>query len=70
MLIQCLARSESYLEKLNSSSHTTVFASQPILQKFDFGDRTTFAVEPPTERMVHFRNHCQSSIHFLFIHFS
>ena len=44
--------SESYFEKLNSSSRTTNFASQPVLpKKFDFGDRTTFNVKPPTERM-------------------
>jgi hypothetical protein len=41
-------RIQSYLEKLNSSSHT-VSASQPVLQKFDFGDRSTFTVKPPTE---------------------
>ena len=52
MLIYCLSYDpESYLEKLNSSSHTTVF--EPVLKKFDFGDRTTFSVKPPTERMFH-----------------
>ena len=45
---------ESYLEKLNSSSRTSNFASQPVLQNLDFGDRTTFTVKPPTERTVSF----------------
>ena len=45
-----VARSESSLEKLNSSTHATNFATQPTL---DFGDKTTFAVKPPTERMIH-----------------
>ena len=55
------------MEKLNSSSHTTNFASQPVLQKFDFGDRTTFAVKPPTERMVYSLDHTRSFTHFFFI---
>ncbi|KAF8808670.1 hypothetical protein BYT27DRAFT_7137134 [Phlegmacium glaucopus] len=42
-------RIQSYLEKLNSSSHTTNLASQPAFQTFDFGDRTTFDVKPPTD---------------------
>ena len=60
-------RTESYLEKLNSSSHTVGSASQPVLQKFDFGDRSTFAVKPPTERMVF---SLAKSYHFTFVHFS
>ena len=48
---------ESFLEKLNSSSSTRTkdFArttSPSGTHKFDFGDRTTFPVGPPSERML------------------
>ncbi|KAF8150110.1 hypothetical protein B0H34DRAFT_666655 [Crassisporium funariophilum] len=42
-------RIQNYLERLNSSSHPN--DSQPPISfsKFDFGNRTTFAMEPPSE---------------------
>ena len=47
---------ESFLEKLNSSSATRTkdFATTTFpsgTHGFDFGDRTTFLVGPPSERM-------------------
>ena len=37
------------MEKLNSSSHTV--SAQPVLRKFDFGDRTPL-IKPPAERIL------------------
>ncbi|KAF8181265.1 hypothetical protein BJ912DRAFT_979897 [Pholiota molesta] len=43
------ARIQAYLEKLNLSSHSRDFTGQAGVPKFDFGDRRTFPIEPPTE---------------------
>ncbi|PPQ92581.1 hypothetical protein CVT25_007273 [Psilocybe cyanescens] len=43
------ARIQSYLEKLNASSQTRNFARPSGIPEFNFGDRTTFSVKPPTE---------------------
>lgn len=46
---------ESILEKINADSQPpNTVQPQPGPPKFDFGDRTTFAVAPPTERNAHF----------------
>ncbi|KJA16415.1 hypothetical protein HYPSUDRAFT_147737 [Hypholoma sublateritium FD-334 SS-4] len=43
------ARIQAYLEKLNASSQTRTFSQPQGMPKFDFGDRTTFPIKPPTE---------------------
>ncbi|KAF9473807.1 hypothetical protein BDN70DRAFT_816710 [Pholiota conissans] len=43
------ARIQAYLEKLNASSRSREFSEPAGLPKFDFGDRRTFPIEPPTE---------------------
>ncbi|KAF8910536.1 hypothetical protein CPB84DRAFT_1812685 [Gymnopilus junonius] len=43
------ARIQSYLEKLNASTNAKDFTHPSGIPQFDFGDRTTFPVNPPTE---------------------
>ncbi|KAF8972147.1 hypothetical protein BDZ97DRAFT_1752749 [Flammula alnicola] len=43
------ARIQSYLEKLNASSQPRDSTLPSGIPRFDFGDRTTFPVKPPTE---------------------
>ncbi|KAJ3507752.1 hypothetical protein NLJ89_g6128 [Agrocybe chaxingu] len=43
------SRIQSFLEKLNSTSQTREFLPPSGVPKFDFGNRTTFATNAPTE---------------------
>ncbi|PPQ72996.1 hypothetical protein CVT26_014512 [Gymnopilus dilepis] len=43
------ARIQTYFEKLNTSTKTEDFTRPSGIPRFDFGDRTTFPVNPPTE---------------------